>query len=615
MDNSCTTSSGLKGTKGPAGCFADKGQKCSVSDGIPGEITDNGVCSPSIGVGASCTLSDGTKGTAQLQGLGTSLSCIGANLGEGTPCSLPFSITGSLGSDGKTCRPPATLPPAGDVCPVPGSSGLGTMQSDGQTCLPPIQSGGDNTGGGGTTNSAGDTRSMCAINGNPGVLVNGRCEARSSNPGDSCYRGGGGTYLSNALPDGIFAQDGKACLIVNDSCSENGVQGRYSPNYQCMVPPPTTGTPTTSGDPCQRDGMWGGRWDAASNACILPGDPCSSGDKIYAANAADCIPRPAAGTACKTAQGFPGKYNDQAKCEAIILPGARTPCLSVYDMAGAVSLGSNTTLCQIPPNPDIPEGILQQIRIGSYCQNGRDAGVVDTDINCIVQQRASGLNDVPRSTPGNPHNDISVIKTVEHKGTPKWIPGVATAGAVIIAALVLGLLAWKCGWLSACGRKKNRTTYGPGEGILEDEGPYDPQPTLTSASGTYTGTYSDYAPTSTANTTNPPMSMVGRQLSIVSANSGPSMDPYADTHYHTMNAAWNQPPSYARTTAGSVSAHHPGSPPIDGSSPPNSPPFQPHQPLLSDNSNTSVRSSYFDVPSGTERGPSPPYDDPRNPFR
>lgn len=578
--DTCTTSTGLKGTIGPAGCFADKGQKCTVSDGIPGEITDNGVCSPTIGIGASCTLPDGSKGTAQLQALGTSLSCIGSNLAAGSLCSLPFSVAGSLESDGTTCSPPKTPPPAGNACPVPGPGGLGKMQSDGKTCLPPIES--KPTGNGGT-GSSGDVAVQCASAGQAGVVVNGACQVRAPAPGDPCYRGGGGAYLSNALPDGIFAADGKTCLVVNDTCSDNSVQGRYSPSYNCVVPPPTSGNPQNSGDACARDGMWGGKWDASSSTCILPGDPCSAG--IYGPNAVDCIPKPPTGSGCKTAQGYNGTYNVDARCEAIVRLGERTPCLSVYNMAGAVSRG-NGTKCLIPPNPDIPDGILQGLRLGSYCSNGRDSGLINQDFDCVVNQRLGGINNVPRDTPGNPHGDVGVITIVTKKSSPNWIPGVAAAGGVVFAAIILGLLAKKCGWFKACSRRKNRAaaSYGPGGGILEEPSD-EPQPTYPS-----TGGY-DYTERATAES--PVMS--SNRLSIVSAPShGSTSDPYGQTSYQGLQSAWNHQNQSAYM-----------------GSPPGSPPTQPNDPLLYNYSSPSATSHGW----SDQRGPSPPYEDPRNPFR
>lgn len=570
----CTASNGLKGKVGPGGCFPNPRQDCTVSDGIPGVTTDTGTCAPVVSVGAACSLSDGTKGTAQLQGLGTSLSCIGDSLGSGGTCSLPFNVIGTIGNDGRTCSPPKAAPPAGDACPVPGISGLGVMQSDGKTCLPPTQSG---TGGGGASLVNGG---QCAIEGQPGTVGNGACRATVPKAGDTCYRGGGGTYFSNAIPDGILSGDLKTCQIVNDTCNANGVEGRWSPSYSCVVPPPTFGNPTEDGAACQRGQIWGGRWNSAASTCILPGDPCPSG--IYGPDATDCIAKPPAGTVCETGQGFNGSFNDAGLCLAIIPPGARTPCISVKSEAGTISITPNGTLCQMAPTPDIPLGLLQDIAPLSFCSNGKDAGAFTDQIECQVLQRPGGLSDIPEGTRGNPRNDISALQAVTRVTKSKsWIPGVATAAAVVVAALVLGFLAKKCGWFGWCARKRRQhnepPAYGPGEGILE-ETTYGPQPTFPSVGDQQ---YRDYDLASTSS----PRTATNR-LSIVS-DTHPATDPFSESSSHAHQTQWNQPPSeYSRTTSGSVSAH-PGWPPMMPLSPPGSPPAPvASEPLLSGYSNS-----------------------------
>lgn len=593
-------------------------------------------------VGAACTLSDGTQGTAQLQGLGTSLSCIGASFGPGSKCFLPNLVTGTLDADGKTCNPPKEPPPPGDSCPLPGSLELGQMQSDGKTCLPPTQSGGGGgSGNGGSSGGSapppnGGSGTPCAIAGDPGFYDNGVCRRTQPLPGDPCYRGGGGAFFSNALPDGIFASDGTTCMVMNDTCSSNGVQGRYSPSYTCSVPPPAAGIqPTYDGEPCQRNGMWGGRWNASSSTCNLPGDPC--GDGILAANAYDCIPKPPSGTSCTTAQGFNGTYNNAGMCAATVPPGIRTPCLSVSKMAGAIARGNANIACQIPPTPDTPEGLLESIQIGSYCANGRDAGIFTDIIECAIQQRSGGINDIPQGAPGNPNNDVASIATVSKtssKGTPGWVAGVATAAAVVVAAIVFFFLGRKCGWFASCSRRKRSGATEHGAGGILDEEPYEPQPTTRAA-------YRDYAPTSTNDTpytdsdytpTYPGMSQTGtasngthtvasflavappgtaysgitsesslQSNSYMSATSGSS-----NGHNTYGSYSWDgqhRPGLETRTTAGSVSAHM-GSPPY---SPPGSPPTAPQQPLLS---------NYGGMPANPrlskarEAASAPPYTDP-----
>ncbi|BEJ01925.1 hypothetical protein CcaverHIS631_0606070 [Cutaneotrichosporon cavernicola] len=598
----CTTSNGLKGKVGPGGCFANAGQDCSVSDGIKGVTTDSGTCAPVVSVGASCTLSNGAKGTAQLQGLGTSLSCIGDDLSAGGSCSLPFNVIGTIGSDGRTCVPPKEAPSAGQPCPVPGISGLGVMQPDGKTCLPPTpsditsSSGGGN--GGSLSNGAG-----CAIGGQAGTVNNGACMALVSKAGDPCYRGGEGAFFSNAIPDGILGADLTTCEIVNDTCNANGVQGRWSPSYVCSSVPPSSGNPAQDGDVCQRSQMWGGRWDAATSTCILPGDPCPTG--IYGPNAKDCIPKPAAGSGCQTGQGFNGSFNDAGLCVATIPPGERTPCISVKSIAGTISITPNGTLCQIPPNPDTPQGLLQDILPSSYCSNGKDAGAFNDLIECEVQQRPGGLSAIPEGTPGNPRNDISSLQTVTHRTQKKnWIPGVIAACAVVAAAVIIGVLLWKCGprCRSRLRRRQGHESpaLGPGDGIL-DETTYGPQPTFP----TVNAQYRDY---NQAATSSPPTgnrlsdpdpysnynqganrSHNGNRLSMIS-DTASTTDPFNDSNINGMQAGWNQrhPSEYS---AASVSAYSgsqsmplspPGSPPIMQMSPPVSPGMHVvNQPLLS----------------------------------
>ncbi|GMK57491.1 hypothetical protein CspeluHIS016_0403250 [Cutaneotrichosporon spelunceum] len=603
-NSECTTSNGLKGKVGPGGCFANAGQDCVVSQGIQGVTSDTGTCAPIASVGASCTLSDGTKGTAQLQGLGTSLSCIGESLPVGGACPLPFNVIGTLSSDGRTCTPPKEAPPAGGACPVPGLSGLGVMQPDGKTCLPPTPPTTSSSGGGGgvgLTNGAG-----CAIDGQPGSIDNGGCRALVSRAGDPCYRNGAGAFFSNAPPDGILDSDLTTCMVVNDTCNVNGVQGRWSPSYVCSNPPPVSGNPASDGDVCQRSHMWGGRWDAANSTCILPGDPCPTG--IYGPNAKDCIAKPPAGSGCQTSQGFNGTFNDAGLCVATIPPGERTPCISVKSTAGTISITPNGTLCQIAPTPDTPQGLLQDILSGSYCSNGKDAGMFNDIIECEVVQRPGGLSAVPDGTPGNPRNDISSLQSVTpHTNNNSWLPGVIAACVVVGVALILGILAWKCGWFRLCTRKRRQhEPFGEGEGVL-DETTYGPQPTFPTVSGQYR----DYNPpmTSSPPTTTNRQSVVSdpysdynnglnrqhheNSLSMVSDGFS-TTDPFSDASNNESHTGWNQGhlSQYSHTNAGSVSADSgsqpivplspPGSPPMGQLSPPGSPgQHVVHQPLLS----------------------------------
>ncbi|BEJ17158.1 hypothetical protein CspHIS471_0605590 [Cutaneotrichosporon sp. HIS471] len=600
----CTTSNGLKGKVGAGGCFANAGQDCSVSDGIKGVTTDSGTCAPVVSVGASCSLSNGAKGTAQLQGLGTSLSCIGDNLSAGGSCSLPFNVIGTIGSDGRTCVPPKEAPPVGQSCPVPGFSGLGVMQPDGKTCLPPTPPSDTTSSGGGGNGSPSPSNSGagCAIGGQAGTFNNGACRAIVSKAGDPCYRGGAGPFFSNAVPDGILGADLTTCQIVNDPCNANGVQGRWSPSYVCSTPPPTSGNPAKDGDVCQRSQMWGGRWDAATSTCILPGDPCPSG--IYGPNAKDCITKPAAGSGCQTGQGFNGSFNDAGLCVATIPPGERTPCISVKSTAGTISITPNGTLCQIPPTPDTPLGLLQDILPRSYCSNGKDAGAFNDLIQCEVQQRPGGLSAIPEGTRGSPRNDISSLQTVTRKSQNKsWIPGVIAACAVVGAALIIGVLLWKCGprCRSRLRRRQGHESpaFGPDEGILDDT-TYGPQPTFPTVNAQYrdynqaatssppSGSLSDPDPYSNYNQS-ANRSHNGNRLSMLSDTTS-TTDPFNDSNINGMQAGWNQrhPSEYSTASMSAYSGSQsmplsaPGSPPLMEMSPPVSPRMHVvNQPLLS----------------------------------
>ncbi|CAK9784211.1 unnamed protein product [Cutaneotrichosporon oleaginosum] len=569
----CTTSTGLKGKLGPGGCFANARQDCTVSDGIPGATTDTGICAPVVTVGSPCSLSDGTKGTAQLQGLGTTLSCIGNSFTAGAPCSLPFNVAGTIANDGKTCKPPVVAPPAGAACPVPGITTLGLMQPDGKTCLPPTQSGGPDTSGGSGGPSLSDG-GQCAVGGLAGQIERGSCRALEPKSGDPCFRGGQFAYFSNAIPDGILASDLKTCMIVNDTCNANGVQGRWSPSYLCVVPPPAFGNPTQDGGACQRGQIWGGRWDAASSTCILPGDPCPTG--IYGPNARDCIAKPTVGTVCATAQGFNGTFNDAGLCVATIPPGARTPCLSVRTEAGTVSLTPNGTLCQIAPTPDTPMGVLQNIAPGSFCSNGKDSGAFTDAISCEVVQRPGGISAIPEGTAGNPNNDIASLQSVSRATKSKtWIPGVAAGVGVAGGLLLLALLAWKCGWFKSLARKHRRrhqtAAFGPGDGILE-EAPYAPPQTFATVGNSRNQPYRD---DNFSATTSPPTSPPATSRFSIISDQHPA-DPFADTSYN--NHRRSQQLSDYSYAPEALSPRHPGSPSMMPSSPPmmaGSPPGSP----------------------------------------
>jgi hypothetical protein len=310
--------------------------------------------------------------------------------------------------------------------------------------------------------------------------------------------------------------------------------------------------------------MWGGRWDASNSSCILPGDPCPQ--CIYGPDATECIAKPASGTGCTTGQGFNGTYNDAGLCVATIPPGARTPCLSVRSEAGTVSITANGTLCQIAPTPDTPLGVFQDIAPRTYCSNGKDSGAFTDKIECQVEQRPGGLSIIPDGTRGSPRNDISALQAVSRQTKKKtWIPGVATAVAVVVVALVLAFLAKKCGWFAWCARKQRQRhqppAFGPGEGILE-ETTYEPQPTYPSVGNQ---PYRDYSPA-----THGAPTATGTRMSAVSDG---TTDPFSESTYNTVQWPQAQAHSQQLSPPGSPNAHIVNEPLLAGY--PSNPPAYP----------------------------------------